>query len=418
MQTISLLRNGLTVIAAWLGLFWGFHAGSLATSAAEFKFRHHSTAAGLFGDGQTHHSYGLTALVDLDRDGDLDFVLGGQRPPPERLYWLEYQAPDRWVTHLVGTNYQSDVGLAALDVDRDGWPDLVCSGVWFRNPREPRQRAFERIEFAPKAAGAHDVLAADIDGDRKPDIVMMSDERRSLNAVAWFKIPADPKQPWERHDIGPGIHGAIAPAGVMDVDGDGDADVLRADSWFENQDGHGRAWVAHKNIPFGRVGPYGMCVRTAFADLDGDGKAEVVMADTDIVDSRVAILRNQDGRGGAWAKAELPRSFTYGSIHSLAVADLNGDGRPDIVVNEQEELLPPERQNPRWVAWENLGQGRFAERILLDARLGGHELQAGDVDRDGDIDLCSKPWGAAAWNAAAGKMHVDYLQNLLKSPGR
>jgi hypothetical protein len=149
--------------------------------------------------------------------------------------------------------------------------------------------------------------------------------------------------------------------------------------------------------------------------MDGDGKNEIVMGDADITDCRVVILRNDDGKGGRWSKTELPRSFTYGSLHALAVADFNGDGRPDIVANEQEELLPPGRENPRWVAWENLGGGKFAERILLDQKLGGHELQVGDVDGDGDIDICSKPWGVHPWNANGGKTHVDFLENLLKN---
>jgi hypothetical protein len=152
--------------------------------------------------------------------------------------------------------------------------------------------------------------------------------------------------------------------------------------------------------------------------MDGDGKSEIVMGDADITDCRVVILRNEDGKGGRWSKTGLPRSFTYGSLHALAVADFNGDGRPDIIANEQEELLPPGRENPRWVVWENLGNGKFAERILLDQKLGGHELQVGDVDGDGDIDICSKPWGVRAWNGNGGKMHVDFLENLLRSGNR
>lgn len=378
------------------------------------QFRHHFISLDLPLGNNGTGDYGLTALVDLNRDGHPDFVLGGRGARPERLYWFEYRAPDDWVRHEVGRDYQSDVGLAALDVDDDGWPDLVCSGVWFRNPGPPKDQPWERFEFAKNAGGAHDIIAADIDGDGRLDIVMMGDARTKLNALCWFKIPADPRQPWERHDIGPGIHGAIAPAGVADIAGNGHADVLRGDTWFENKDGKGLEWIAHNNIPMGRKGPFGVCVRTAIADIAGDGKKEIVMCDADIVESKVAVLRNADGKGGTWEKTELPLSFVPGSFHSLAVADLNGDGRPDIIVNEQEELLPKGRENPRWIAWENLGGGKFAEHVLLDARLGGHELQVADVDGDGDIDICSKPWGVRPWNGAGGRMHVDFLENLLK----
>jgi hypothetical protein len=208
------------------------------------------------------------------------------------------------------------------------------------------------------------------------------------------------------------VHGAITPGGAADLDEDGDVDVVRADTWFENQDGKGLEWVAHRNIPMGRKGPFGVCVRTAIADLDGDGRKEIIITDADITDSKVVVLKNADGKGGAWANTELPRSFVYGSLHALAVADFNGDGRPDIVVNEQEELLPAGRENPRWVIWENLGENKFAEHIILDTKLGGHELQAGDVDNDGAIDIVSKPWGPRPWNGNSGQMHVDFLRNL------
>ncbi|HNU53078.1 MAG TPA: hypothetical protein PKJ98_19470 [Verrucomicrobiota bacterium] len=78
-----------------------------------------------------------------------------------------------------------------------------------------------------------------IDGDRKPDVGLMGDERTQLNSLCWFSIPANPRQPWSRHLIGPPVHGAITPNGAMDLDGDGDLDVLRADTWYENRDGQG-----------------------------------------------------------------------------------------------------------------------------------------------------------------------------------
>lgn len=375
------------------------------------EFRHHLVSSDLPTVGGKG-DYGLTALADLNRDGRPDFVVGGRLPRPERLSWFENRGIDRWIRHDVGRDYQSDVGLAVLDVDRDGWPDLVCSGVWYRNPGDAAAGPWERIEFAANIPGAHDILVADLDSDGRPDVVLMGDARTRLNALCWFSIPADPRQPWVRHAVAPGIHGAIAPAGIADLNGDGHLDIVRADTWYENKGGKGLEWIAHKNIPMGRAGPYGICVRTAIVDLDGDGRAEIVMCDADIVGSQAVVLRNSDGRGGAWEKIVLPLSFPSGSFHALAVVDLNGDHRPDIVVNEQEELLPAGRTNPRWIAWENLGGLKFAEHLLLDTKLGGHELQAGDLDGDGDIDVISKPWGVLPWNGAAGKFHVDVLENL------
>jgi hypothetical protein len=145
--------------------------------------------------------------------------------------------------------------------------------------------------------------------------------------------------------------------------GDGHVDIVRGDTWFENKGGKGLEWIAHANIPMGRKGPFGVCMRTAIADMDGNGKTTIVMCDADITDSKMVILRTPDGRGNAWTKQELPQSFTYGSLHALAVADFTGDSKLDIVSNEQEELLPAGRTNPRWVMWENLGDGKFAREL-------------------------------------------------------
>ncbi len=397
----------------WCVVLWILVANH-SNHAGELSFRHHFISRELPVRDKTVGDYGLTALVDLDRDGDLDFILGGRPASPSRLYWFEFQKPDIWIQHEVGTNYLSDVGLAALDVDRDGWTDLVCSGVWYRNTGRPREQQFQRFVFDEKAAGAHDIVVADIDGDMRPDIVMMGDERTQINSLRWYTVPTDATNHWISHFVAAPVHGAITPAGVGDLDGDGDVDIVRADTWFENKDGKGLEWRAHANIPMGRKGPFGICVRATVLDMDQDGRNDIVISDADIEDSTVVILKNVDGKGLRWIKQELPRSFKYGSLHSLAVIDLNRDGRPDIISNEQEELLPDGRQDPRWILWENLGNGKFAERIILDAKLGGHELQAGDVDADGDIDICSKAWGPRPWNGNAGRMHVDFLENLLR----
>ena len=125
--------------------------------------------------------------------------------------------------------------------------------------------------------------------------------------------------------------GAITPGGVADLDGDGDVDVVRADTWFENKDGKGLEWVAHRNIPMGRKGPFGVCVRTAIADLDGDGQKEIIIADADITGSKAVVLKNADRKGGDWSKTEiLAVSFTARSMHSQSRTSTVTAGRTSL----------------------------------------------------------------------------------------
>src|SRR3954470_11860910 len=95
-------------------------------AAGEMRFKHHFIDRDLPGD-----SYGQTSLVDVDRDGGLDFITGG-KDAAKHVFWFEHQGPDQWVRHVLGSNPPSDVGGAAFDVDGDGWVDHVSGGVWYR----------------------------------------------------------------------------------------------------------------------------------------------------------------------------------------------------------------------------------------------------------------------------------------------
>src|SRR5687768_13916473 len=99
---------------------------AMGAVAAQFKFQHHYIDRDLPGD-----SYGQTCLVDVDKDGDLDFITGG-RDKQKTVYWFEFQTADKWFRHALGTNHPSDVGGMAFDVDADGWIDHVTGGVWYR----------------------------------------------------------------------------------------------------------------------------------------------------------------------------------------------------------------------------------------------------------------------------------------------
>jgi hypothetical protein len=308
-------------------------------------------------------------------------------------------------------------------VDGDGATDLLLGGYWYRNPGDPTASAFERYRFDDRLEEEiHDIVAADVAGDSRKELVLLGDG----DGCFWYRIPEDPRrsQNWPRTTITRAvldgrddIHSGPFPEGVGDLDGDGDADLVMPDRWYENRN-DGSEWVAHE-LPFGSRGPWGLSARSWIEDLNGDGDPDIVMVDSDQTASTAAWLESDGGSPPTFTAHELPTSAsgTRGSFHSLHVADLDGDGDPDVFTVEQEDTqIAPEGASPRWYIWENLGgePPRFRERVIFDGRLGGHDAIAADVDGDGDLDLLSKIWNRWPRNANGGREHVDWLENTLR----
>ena len=338
---------------------------------------------------------GQTSLVDVDKDGDLDWIAGCNGAD---IWWFEYKGPDNWVRHLLGQKAPTEVGGTAFDVDGDGWIAQVSGAAWYRNTGKPREQEF--IKYPNTVIEkSHDIVSADVDGDGKLDILAMSDR----SGLFWYKIPADPTKAWIEHRIGEPVHGGIDPKGVADIDGDGDIDVVRSNIWFENLDGKGTKWAQHKNIDFGQPkARFPLMTKTWVVDLDKDGDNDVVQAEGDCVSGRVAWHENKDGKGRVWIRRLIVDKAGQ-DYHSLAVADFDNDGDFDIFSGGGPLTSKPPH---KWFIWENLdGKGQKWKQHLILSGKRCHEAKAADVDGDGDIDICSKPWN--------GDEHV-YLRNMLK----
>jgi hypothetical protein len=238
------------------------------------------------------------------------------------------------------------------------------------------------------------------------------------NNLRWYKIPADPTEPWQRHDIAAPVHAGVS---VGDLDGDGDLDVVRTDVWYENADGDGTRWVEHAigpNTPppedFRPPFAYN-ATHSVVCDVNGDGRNDIIFTDAEIPGGHVWWMENVDGTGLNWKRHEIfapgggPRRGAY---HSLHVGDLDGDGDLDVFSCEM-EAVGGERP-PRYYIWENVdgAGGEWREHVVMDANLGGHAAQVGDVTGNGLPDIITKPWRAQKGNAVGGKTFVVFLENL------
>ena len=380
-------------------------------------FEHHTVSAELPNHGN-YARYGTPALADFDNDGDVDYAMSITK---NELLWFEYLGDHKWDMHVAGKIQIGQLAGGSFDVDRDGWKDIVIGGYWYRNPQNPAEMEFERIEYDSTIKHEiHDLVFMDINGDNKDDLIVLGDK----DGLFWYEIPENPVRDliWKKHlitmevlDKRADIHGGFFPGGIGDLDGDGDNDIVLPNRWYENVD-FGQRWNK-RFLPFGSGGYWGLSGRSWILDMDQDGDNDIVMVSGDQKDSRAVWLENNGKKNPAFVVHLLPLTAPgrRGSFHSLWVADFDLDGDPDIYTMDQEDdNILPEGAGIKAYLWENVdGKGQeFIEHIVLDKNIGGHDCQFADVDGDGDLDGYFKVWSNMESNAYGGKSHIDYLENL------
>jgi hypothetical protein len=176
------------------------------------------------------------------------------------------------------------------------------------------------------------------------------------------------------------------------MDGDGDDDVLFTDRkgqqtgcyWMENpgnENGRaiGKKWHQH---PVGAVGREAMFLRRR--DLDGDGFEDILVATRPHC---IIMCRRLDATGMRWIEHEIAIPQTYGGSKAPDAADLDGDGRMEIVFTTE------------GASEGKIGVGRLLSqgdpltgpwKVTPISGVDGvkHDLiELNDLDGDGDLDL-------------------------------
>jgi len=370
-------------------------------------------------------SYGTggPVLSDYDQDGDLDVAIS--RRNTKEAYWYERINDSIWIQHLMGLsdNLATTLGTVAIDMDQDGWMDVVFEGVWFRNPGTLKLDPETPWDVNNYKGGGHDASCADMDGNKINDLVIYNGYK-----LSWYNTSSSTLRE-NIIDFGYSDHGGMAPRGIGDIDGDMDPDVVIPGYWFQNPGNGAGKWIRYP-WPFTPVpnASYGNSARSWITDINQDGRNDIVYSHCDTGGSHVFWVENKDN-GKNWLSHQLPDPPTRqgdvqgtGSFHSLGVADFNQDGYIDIFAGEQEDpsvsmeksgkvAMKPRGLKERGAIWYSNGGNNpeFSIYVIHIDNPGWHDAQLGDVDGDGDIDIVSK-----VWNADGITYHADYWRNELK----
>ncbi|MBL8899117.1 MAG: VCBS repeat-containing protein [Planctomycetes bacterium] len=323
-----------------------------------------------------------TLLADIDGDGDLDAIVGNVFDyNAERLYLNDGSGRfDPSPFPLPASPWDGTQALAAADVDRDGDLDLVLGNV--RQDRlylnDGRGRfANATSTHMPLESGATTALVlGDVDGDLDLDLVIAIDGSQSL------LLRNDGSGRFSNDTLGrvPAAAHATKALALGDIDGDSDLDLVLGnhgqDLLYRN-DGSGRFFdVTAAQLPADTDATNSI----ELGDVDRDGDLDLLVCNSG--QERLA-LNNGTGFFTDVTATHLP--VDSGDDLDLALGDLDGDGDADLVIGH---LLYTGNEPNRLYA--NDGTGRFADvSVGRMPATAGHTraIAIGDVDADGDLDL-------------------------------
>ena len=272
------------------------------------------------------HAEGIS-MLDMNNDGFLDLLSGAywyENPGPQGGEWKQRQ----FRTVGIHNEFVNDCGEWIVDVDHDGLPDLVTTGWisnglwWYRNPG-PEAVAAGAMWKAEKITDSYDTEGgafADINGDGKPDLALAHYNRAG---VLWVDFSADKPRVHHlggREEDGHGI-------GIADINGDGKPDVLTTHGWFEQIDANSDKWFWHGDWNLGDAGfpIFGY-------DVNHDGKLDLIYGQGH---GYGLYWLEQAGTSAhlRWIRHTIDESFSQS--HALALIDIDGDGIPELITGKR-----------------------------------------------------------------------------------
>jgi hypothetical protein len=210
-----------------------------------------------------------------------------------------------------------------------------------------------------------------------------------------FEIPQDPKHPWPKRVIADIRYGEeMIP---YDLDGDGKLDIVAGPYWLENLgDGQFRPHLLIDPEYLQSANLHAIC-RIAVADINGNGRPDILFTvenvDWDVHKaffSPVGWLENTGSPRDR--KFNLHIIDKVRSPHSISVGDLDGDGKMEVIVGEHDPFKPYRSESRLFVYKQVDAQGIAWSRFPIDNRFEHHDGAKTVELSPGKLAIISHGW--------------------------
>jgi len=316
-------------------------------------------------------------------------------------------------------------GIVISDIDGDGKLDLVvANGTTSSSVSVYRNNgttgsvtggSFDPRVDLPTGDSSIDVAVGDIDGDGKPDLVVTNFNSSFISIYRNISTPGSittgsfapvvnfPADQYLQHIV------------VADIDGDKKPDLIAprvnssAVSVYRNISTLGSittgSFSAKVDFLTG-MDPVGIAV----GDLDGDGKPEIVVANS--LDSDLSVLHNKSTPGTITAGSFEPKiNFNTGGIRYVTIGDINGDTRPDLIYKNNENSVNVLKNN---CTTDSIGPASFATAVEFESGHGAAKTLLTDFDCDGKPDIAYINSGVLQVSILRNKT-AEYLPPVITS---